>query len=125
MERVLIFAMAAVFLAAFLHNPAQLGQRIYATLNFLLLIVAMGIGIRHVWIQHLPANQVPECGVGLEYMLETMPLMDALKVALTGSGECAEIKWTFLGLSIPEQTILLLLGLALLILIQLFRSREA
>ncbi|MBI3056742.1 MAG: disulfide bond formation protein B, partial [Betaproteobacteria bacterium] len=67
-------------------------------------IAAIGAGIatRHVWLQHLPKDQVPECGPGLEYMLNKFPLTQALEKVFRGSGECAEVGWTFLTLSIAE-----------------------
>ena len=61
----------------------------------------MALAGRHVWLQSLPAEQVPDCGMGLNYMLETMPVLDVLREVLYGAGECAEVMWTFLGISIP------------------------
>ena len=60
---------------------------------------------RHIYLQNLPADQIPECGPGLEFMLSNMPLADALQKALAGSGECADVSWTFLGLSMPWWTL--------------------
>ena len=62
---------------------------------------------RHVWLQHLPEDQVPACGPSLEYMLEHFPFSSTLKLILMGDGNCAEVLWTFAGLSIPEQALLL------------------
>jgi disulfide bond formation protein DsbB len=55
---------------------------------------------RQVWLQSLPKDQVPSCGMGLNYMLETLPLTDVVKKVFQGSGECAEKAWEFLHLSI-------------------------
>ena len=63
--------------------------------------VGMTLSGRHVWLQSLPADQVPDCGMGLNYMLDTMPLFDVLREVFYGAGECAEVMWTFLGISIP------------------------
>ena len=75
--------------------------RVYAVLG----VAAAGTGAviagRHVYIQHLPADQVPSCGPGLDYLLDAFPLADAIEMVFTGSGECAEINWSFLGLSMP------------------------
>ena len=46
--------------------------------------------MRHVWIQSQPKGEVPACGMGLNYMLETLPLTDVITKVLKGSGECAE-----------------------------------
>jgi disulfide bond formation protein DsbB len=39
-------------------------------------------------------------------MLEAFPLGQALKMILSGSGECAEVDWSFLGFSIAEWSLL-------------------
>lgn len=80
------------------------------------LVAAIGAGIagRHVWLQHLPPEQAPRCGPGLDYLLETLPLSETIREVLTGSGECAKVDWSLLGLSIPEWTLPLFLGLGVL-----------
>jgi disulfide bond formation protein DsbB len=45
-------------------------------------------------------------------MLETAPFLEVLKTVLLGDGNCAEVSWTFLGLSMPAWTLLWFLGLA-------------
>jgi len=57
---------------------------------------------RQVWLQHLPADQVPECGPGLQFWLENMPFLRTLELLFKGDGNCAEVNWRFLGLSIAE-----------------------
>jgi len=120
-DRVFFTGIGAVFLIAALHNPGRFGQRIYASLNGLLALGGIATAARHVWLQHLPADQVPECGASLDYMLETLPLLDTLKNVLQGSGECAESHWSLLGLSIAELTLLLFVFLFTVALIQLLR----
>ncbi|WP_350582978.1 disulfide bond formation protein B, partial [Pseudomonas sp. HY2-MNA-CIBAN-0224] len=68
---------------------------------------ATAVAARHVWLQHLPADQVPSCGPGLDYWLDTLPMKQVLNEVFAGSGECAEIAWRFMGLSIPEQSLIL------------------
>ena len=57
---------------------------------------------RQVWLQHLPKDQVPECGPGLQYWLENMPALETLSLLFRGDGNCAEVQWTFLGFSMGE-----------------------
>jgi disulfide bond formation protein DsbB len=68
---------------------------------------------RHVWIQNLPADQVPSCGPGLSYMFENFPLSKTIEAMLSGTGECADVLWTFLGLSIPAWTFVAFAALAI------------
>ena len=82
------------------------------------------IAARHVWLQHLPPEQVPACGPGLAYMIEAMPSwLAVVKKVLAGSGECAEVNWTFLGFSMPEWTLLCFVLLAIGALAAGFRRR--
>jgi disulfide bond formation protein DsbB len=120
-DRVFLTGMGVLFLLAAMHNPARCGQNIYSVLNLVLASGGLAASGRHVWLQSLPAEKVPECGASLSYMLETLPLLAILKNVLQGSGECAELQWTFLGLSIAQQTLLLFLMLFGLGLVQLLR----
>ncbi|RAU19776.1 disulfide bond formation protein B [Nitrincola tibetensis] len=114
--RIIVISLAVVFLVAFLHNPNSGGQKVYAGLNLIIAIIGLGVQLRHVWLQSLPADEVPACGPGLEYLMDTLPLVSVLEHVFSGSGECAEIDWTFLGLSIPAQTALLFVVMLALIL---------
>ena len=80
------------------------------------------VAARHVWLQHLPEDQVPACGPSLEYMLENLPFEDTLSIVLMGDGNCAETVWTFMGLSIPEQTLILFIVATVICLWQTFRT---
>jgi len=104
-QRMAFMAMFAVCLVAALHAPRAAGRKVYGLLALLVAGVGAAIASRHVWLQHLPADQVPECGPDLKYMLEAFPFTDMLKKVFTGSGECAKVDWTLLGLSMPEWTL--------------------
>jgi len=111
-QRVVFIAIMAMFALAALHGPKRVGERIYAGLIALLSVSGIAVAARHIWIQNLPADQVPACGPGLDYMLETMPLANVLKQLMHGSGECAAKGWTFLTLGIPEWSLLCYIALA-------------
>jgi disulfide bond formation protein DsbB len=49
--------------------------------------------------------------MGLNYMLETLPLTDVLAKVFKGSGECAETGWLFLGLAIPAWTLVFFIAM--------------
>jgi protein dithiol:quinone oxidoreductase len=123
-QRVIFIAILVVFALATLHGPKRVGEKIYAALIVLLSMSGVGVATRHIWIQHLPKDQVPACGPGLDYMLETMPMGDVLQKLMHGSGECAAKGWTFLTLGIPEWSLLCYLALgALSVLIVVRKSR--
>ncbi|MEW6312501.1 MAG: disulfide bond formation protein B [Pseudomonadota bacterium] len=102
LQRIAFMAVGTVFLLATLHGPRKTGAIVYAVLIVIGSAIGAGIAGRHVWIQNLPKDKIPECGPGLDFIIEQFPLRDALSMILTGSGECAEKGWTFLTLTIPE-----------------------
>ena len=61
--------------------------------------------------EHQPEGSVQACGASLDYMLEVFPLTDVIRKVLTGSGECAKVSWTLLGLSMPGWVLIAALGL--------------
>jgi protein dithiol:quinone oxidoreductase len=123
-QRVAVMVLGIFFLLASLHHPRGFGVKIYALLQFATAAIGAGIAARHVWLQHLPKDQVPECGPGLSYMMDAFPILQTLKMVLQGSGECAAVGWTFLHLSIPEWTLLCFIGLGAIALWQ-SRNRRA
>ncbi len=109
-QRIAVIGLALVFLLAAAHHPSGWGRRVYAGL--VLLVAGAGIGVagRHVWLQNLPPDKVPSCGPGFDYIIDSFPLADALKLIFSGSGECASIDWLFLGLSMPAWTLIAFLS---------------
>ena len=102
LQRVVYIALMVVFLLGALHGPRRTGAIVYSTLLVLVSLIGAGIAGRHVWLQHLPKDKVPECGPGLGYILDRFPLVNALEKIFRGSGECAEAGWRLMGLSIAE-----------------------
>lgn len=111
-----------VSLLAFLQGPRGFGIRIYGF--FLVLTAGAGLGVagRQLWLQNLPADQVPACGPSVEYMLEVLPMFDVLSTALKGTGDCAKVVWRFLGLSIPGWSAVLFTALVIIGLVLLLRA---
>jgi disulfide bond formation protein DsbB len=106
-QRMALIVLSIVFLAALIQNPVDWGRRVY---SLLILAVAGGgasVSARHVWLQNLPADAVPACGPGYDYIMGAFPLLKALDVIFSGSGECAEIHWLFLGLSMPSWVLIM------------------
>jgi disulfide bond formation protein DsbB len=111
LQRFAVISLGILFLIAALHNPAGGGRVVYAGLLALPALAGAGVAGWHARLQRLPPDEVPACGPGLDYMLENFPLADALEMVFSGSGECAEIAWQFLGLSMPAWVLLWMLGL--------------
>jgi disulfide bond formation protein DsbB len=101
-QRIAYMALGAIFLLAALHNPGQLGRRIYGFLQFAAAATGAGIAARHIWIQANPDKVMVECGVGFDYLFESFPMQKALQLVFKGTGECSSIDWTWLGMTIPQ-----------------------
>lgn len=121
-QRVFVISAGVLALLAGLHNPGVLGQRIYSGLGALAALAGAGFAIRQLWLQSLPADQVPACGPPAEYLFDALPLADALAMLLRGDGNCAEVQWTLFGISIPGWTLMAFVVLAAVYVWQLGRA---
>jgi disulfide bond formation protein DsbB len=110
-QRVAVIAVGLVFLVAAVQNPGRPGAAFYALLTLLIAGAGAGFAGRQIWLQALPKDQVPACGMGLSYMMDSMPFLDVFARVLQGSGECAEKAWVFLGLSIAGWTFVFFVGM--------------
>lgn len=100
-------------------------QRLAAALMTLCALGGIGTAGRQVWLQHLPKDQVPECGPGLQYWLENEPWLQTLSLLFKGDGNCAEVVWTFLGFSMGEWSLAWFVALLLVALTLLFKRQQS
>ena len=121
-QRAFVILWGLFALIAVLHNPRGWGRRVYGALCAIAAMVGGAVAARHVWLQHLPPDEVPACGPSLDYMLDTLPFTETLSLVMMGDGNCAETMWTFLGFSIPEQTLALFVAITTICLWQTFRK---
>ncbi len=120
-QRVAMMTVGLIALIATLHDGGRFSRRAYALLLALAALAGAGVATRHIWLQHLPADQVPDCGPGLNYMLQVFPMQKVLSLVLRGSGECAKVDWTLLGLSLPELSFAAFFSIFLLAVWQMLR----
>lgn len=113
LQRIAVIALGVTFLLAAIHGPQKAGARVYAIVCGLFAVLGAAVAGWHVRLQNLPADEVPSCGPGLEYMVENFPLNDVLGMVLKGSGECAEVSWRFLGLTMPTWVLISALTLGM------------
>ncbi len=112
-QRVIVMVFVGIFFLALLQGPKTWGRRVYGLLLTLTSIAGLVVAGRHTWLQHLPKDRIPECGPGLEFWMKNLPTNEVIQKVFQGSGECAEVVWSFLSLSIPEWS-LIAFGLFLL-----------
>ena len=112
-QRIAFMALGVLFLIAAIHNPAQLGRRIYGVLHVIAALAGSGISLRHIWVQNHADEIMAECGVGFDYMFENFPLSKALQLVFKGTGDCAKIDWMMFGLTIPQLSLIAFIGMAI------------
>ena len=122
-QRMFVMALGVLLVIGVIHNPAPGWRRAYGAGVSVLAVLGIVVAGRHVRLQNLPEDQVPECGPGLEFMLEALPFQKMLETVLKGSGECAEVLWTLFGISMPGWSLIWLVLLTLLALVITFRRR--
>ena len=80
--------------------------------------------LRQLWLQSLPADQIPLCLPGLGMMIHYLPWRDILHALFLGAGDCAEVSWTWLGLSMPAWSGIYFLGMLLATLLSYWQMRK-
>jgi disulfide bond formation protein DsbB len=112
LQRYAFLAAGLIALVGALHGPRRTGLRIYSTLVALTALAGGGVAARQTWLIHNPPA-IADCGPGLEYMVDEFPLGEALPMIFRGSGDCASVTWTWLGLSIPEWALVAFTGIVI------------
>jgi disulfide bond formation protein DsbB len=111
-QRMVFMGLGIIFLAAAIQKPAQIGRKVYAVLLVLTALGGVGVAIRHWYLQAHRDTVIADCGVGFDYMFDNFPLQKALTLVFRGTGDCAAIDWTFLGLSLPQLALISFAGFA-------------
>jgi disulfide bond formation protein DsbB len=76
-------------------------------------LATVGVAVRHLYVQSLPPGTIPSCGAPLDVLLQFTPVTEVIRKVLTGSGECGEVNWKFLGLAMPAWVVICALGLGI------------
>ncbi|MDR0633422.1 MAG: disulfide bond formation protein B, partial [Azoarcus sp.] len=95
------YALLVVGVIALVAALLRRGPRVHGALITFAALLGGGVAARQSWLQWNPPS-VPECGPGLEYLVESLPLTELLPKLFQGAGDCSAVDWTFLGLSIAN-----------------------
>jgi disulfide bond formation protein DsbB len=112
-QRIGIALLGVAFLAAAVHDPRGRGRYVYAILIGVSALATVLVAARHVYVQSLPPGSLPSCGAPLSVLLKFTPVWEVVRKVLTGSGECSEVNWRFLGLAMPAWVLLWALALGI------------
>ncbi len=111
-QRMIFMGLGVLFLIAAFVPPTALFKKVLAGLQVLTALGGAGVAIRHWYLQANKDSIISDCGVGFDYMFENFPLEKALKLLFRGTGDCAAIDWTFLGLTLPQLGLISFVGFA-------------
>lgn len=111
LQRLAFVWMGVFFLIGGLHAPRGGGRWVYRVLVLLGVAFGIAMAVRQLWLQSLPADQIPACGAGFDLLLaqlkaHAIPFSQFMTVMLRGSGDCAQVTWRFLGLSMAGWTLI-------------------
>lgn len=116
-QRIFFALTMMLALAAAMLRPAGALRTVFGSLILLAGACGAALASRQLWLQNLPPEaRPPVCGPGFGQMLEVLPASEILAAMLRGDGQCAEVAWRFLGLSIPGWALLgfvLIMGFAI------------
>ena len=101
-QRMFFMGLGVLFLIGAFIPPTSLLQKLFTGLQVLTALGGAGWAIRHWYLQANKESMIADCGVGFDYMFDNFPLEKMFKLIFKGTGDCATIDWTFLGLTLPQ-----------------------
>ena len=109
-QRMFFMGLGVLFLIGALIKPASMLQKIFTGLQVLAALGGAGWAMRHWYLQANKESMIADCGVGFDYMFENFPLKKMFTLIFHGTGDCAAIDWTFLGLTLPQLALITFVG---------------
>ena len=110
-QRMFFMGLGVLFLMGAFIKPATLLKKIFTVLQVLTALGGAGWAMRHWYLQANKESMIADCGVGFDYMFENFPLKKMFTLIFKGTGDCAAIDWTFLGLTLPQLGLISFAGL--------------
>ena len=111
-QRMFFMGLGVLFLIGAFVKPASILQKIFTLLKVATALGGAGWAIRHWYLQAHKGEIIADCGVGFDYMFENFPLKKMFTLIFKGTGDCAAIDWTFLGLTLPQLALITFVGFA-------------
>jgi disulfide bond formation protein DsbB len=112
-QRMFFMGLGVLFLIGAFVKPASIYAKVLTVLQVLTALGGAGWAIRHWWLQAHKGEIIADCGVGFDYMFDNFPLEKMFKLIFKGTGDCAAIDWTFLGLTLPQLGLIAFIGFGL------------
>lgn len=112
-QRLAYWLLGLIALLAFLHNPRIIGRRCYGFLMSVFAFAGAVIAARHAWLIRYPESF--ECGISPEEaFLNALPIAEWWPGMFEANGDCTDIDWKFLSLTIPDWSLIAFVALGIL-----------
>ncbi len=109
-QRMFFMGLGVLFLIGAFIKPNSVFKKILALFQVLTAMGGAGWAIRHWYLQAHKGEIIADCGVGFDYMFDNFPLKKMFTLIFKGTGDCAAIDWTFLGLTLPQLALISFVG---------------
>lgn len=109
-QRMFFMGLGVLFLIHAFLPKVNIMQKIFTLLEVLTALGGAGWALRHWYLQANKDSMIADCGVGFDYMFENFPLEKMFTLIFKGTGDCATIDWTFLGLTLPQLALIAFVG---------------
>ena len=109
--RLLTILYALTSLIALSHQPKACGQKIYMSLCLFYSLVGIAVSVYLLWLQMQPVAQNISCEQGVGASLIDWPFGETLVLLFSSYGNCADVPWTWLGLTLPMLSLFGFIGL--------------
>jgi protein dithiol:quinone oxidoreductase len=112
-QRGVMVSVSLMLLLALIHQPKR-RHGIYLWSGALLLLTGLGLlaAGRQWWLQWHP-NSVDACLPGLQTLMMSMPLHEAVWLSWQGSSSCGDVIWRMLGINVVVWSMLIFVILML------------
>jgi protein dithiol:quinone oxidoreductase len=122
-QRVIYWLLGLTALLAFMHNPKNIGQRLYGGLMTIFALAGAIVAFRQSWLIRYPESF--ECGISPEEkFLNALPIAEWWPDMFEANGDCTDVDWEFLSLAIPDWSFFAFVSLGLLAVYTLFAKSK-
>ncbi len=112
-QRVAYWLLGLTALLAFIHNPKNLGRRLYGFMMTIFALTGAVVAARQSWLIRYPESF--ECGISPEEaFLNSLPIAEWWPGMFEANGDCMDVDWELLSLTIPDWSLVAFVTLALL-----------
>ena len=122
-QRIAYWLVGLTAIFAFIHNPRGLGRKIYFSFITVFSLSGLILALHHSWIIRYP--EAFQCGISAEEeFLNGLSIANWWPSMFEANGDCADVKWEFMSLTIPNWSVIFFLLILITSVYMLLTSRN-